>query len=63
MKAHYAEIYPNWGEGPKPYIHLKLWWNPDRDVDALLDEWYVRCVGPDAAASLKQYYAIWERFW
>ena len=63
VKAHYAEIYPNWGEGPKPYIHLKLWWNPDRDVDALLDEWYVRCVGPDAAASLKQYYAIWERFW
>ena len=63
VKAHYAEIYPNWGEGPKPYVHLKLWWDPDRDVDALLDEWYVRCVGPDAAASLKQYYAIWERFW
>jgi hypothetical protein len=32
-------------------------------VDALLKEWYTRCVGPDAAPCLAQYYAIWERFW
>lgn len=63
VRAHYAEIYPNWGEGPKPYVFLKLWWNPDRNVDALLDEWYRRCVGPAAAPALRQYYAIWERFW
>lgn len=63
VKAHYAEIYPNWGEGPKPYLFLKLWWNPERNVDALLDEWYRRCVGPAAAPALREYYAIWERFW
>jgi hypothetical protein len=63
VKAHYAEIYPNFGEGPKPYIHLKLWWNPRQDVDKLLAEWYERCVGPEAAPYLAQYYAIWERFW
>lgn len=63
VKAHYAEIYPNWGEGPKPYIHLKLWWNPKQDVDKLLKEWYERCVGPKAAPDLAAYYAIWERFW
>lgn len=63
VKTHYAEIYPNWGEGPKPYIYLKLWWNPHRDVEALLDEWYERTVGPDAAPYLKAYYDLWERFW
>ncbi len=63
VKAHYAEIYPNWGEGPKPYVHLKLWWNPRQDVDTLLSEWYERCVGPEAAPSLAEYYALWERFW
>lgn len=63
VRAHYAEIYPNWGEGPKPYLYLRLQWDPDLDVDAVLDEWYERCVGPDAAPLLKEYYAIWERFW
>lgn len=63
VKAHYAEIYPNFGEGPKPYLHLRLWWNPNQDVDRLLAEWYERCVGPEAAPYLAKYYAIWERFW
>ncbi len=63
VKAHYAEIYPNFGEGPKPYLHLRLWWNPRQDVDQLLAEWYERCVGPAAAPHLAKYYAIWERFW
>lgn len=63
VKALYAELYPNWGEGPKPYIFLKLWWNPDRNVDQLLSEWYERCAGPEGARPLAQYYAIWERFW
>jgi hypothetical protein len=63
VRAWYAEIYPNWGEGPKPYVYLKLWWNPRADVDALLSEWYERCVGSEAAPYLAAYYAIWERFW
>ncbi len=63
VKAHYAEIYPNFGEGPKPYMHLKLWWNPHQDEEALLNEWYERCVGPEAAPFMAEYYDIWERFW
>ena len=63
VRAMYAEAYPNWGEGPKLYVSLKLQWDPDADVDALLDEWYVRCVGGEAAPFLKQYYAHWEDFW
>lgn len=63
VRAHYAEFYPNWGEGPKAYVYLKLQWDPGRDVDALLGEWYERCVGPAAAPMLREYYDIWERYW
>ncbi len=63
VRALYAEAYPNWGEGPKLYVSLKLQWDPHQDVDALLREWYVRCVGQDAADDLAAYYALWEDFW
>ncbi|MBN2308731.1 MAG: DUF4838 domain-containing protein, partial [Candidatus Hydrogenedentes bacterium] len=63
VRALYAEAYPNWGEGPKLYVSLKLQWDPSRDVDELLDEWFVRCVGAEAAPYLAKYYAHWEDFW
>jgi hypothetical protein len=62
-QAQYAELYPNWGEGPKAYAIMKLWWNPDLDLDGLLKDWYERCVGPSAAPELARYYDLWERFW
>jgi hypothetical protein len=61
--AHYAELYPNWGEGPKPWVFAKLQWNPDADEAALRREWYERAVGPAAAADLSAYFDLWERFW
>lgn len=63
VSAHYAELYPNWGEGPKPWLSAKLQWNPDLDVDVLLNEWYASAVGPEAAPYLKKYYDHWEVFW
>lgn len=63
VRAMYAEAYPNWGEGPKLYVSLKLQWDPKQDVDTLLRDWYARAVGPDAAADLAAYYAHWEDFW
>ena len=57
VRAMYAEAYPNWGEGPKPFVSLKLQWDPNRNVDELLQEWYVRTVGPDAADDLAAYYS------
>lgn len=63
VRALYAEAYPNFGEGPKLYAWLALAWDPQTDVDALLDEWFVRCVGPDGAPALKAYYDFWETFW
>ncbi|MBP1993763.1 DUF4838 domain-containing protein [Paenibacillus eucommiae] len=61
--AHVAEIYPNFAEGPKPWISVKLQWDADQDVNVLLNEWYTSAVGPDAAADLKAYYDLWENFW
>ncbi|MDF2669329.1 MAG: hypothetical protein K0R67_1635 [Paenibacillus sp.] len=61
--GQYAELYPNWGEGPKPWISAKLQWNPQLDVDDLADEWYTRAVGAAAAPYLQDYYDHWENFW
>lgn len=63
VRAMHSELYPNWAEGPKAYVFLRLQWNPDANVDALLDEWYERCVGEKAAPHLQEFYAIWERYW
>lgn len=61
--AMYAEAYPNWAEGPKLYISLKLQWDPYQDVDELLRDWYVRAVGSASANELAEYYRFWEVFW
>ena len=63
VKYYYAELYPNWGEGPKPWVQSKLLWNPHFNVDSLLNIWYVRTAGKQAAPKLKEFYAIWEKFW
>lgn len=63
VKYYYAELYPNWGEGPKAWVLTKLLWNPNQNVDALLDDWYQHFAGTAAAPKLKEFYALWERFW
>ncbi len=61
--AMYAELYPNWADGPTAYLYLKLLWDPQQDVDALVREWCELCVGRAAAPHLQQYLSIWEQFW
>lgn len=63
VKYYYAELGPNWGEGPRAWVLTKLLWNPNQDVDSLLQDWYVHAAGNKAAPKLKAFYAIWERFW
>lgn len=63
VKAMYAEAYPNWGEGPKLYMVLKLFWDPEQEVTKLLNDWYIRAVGEKAAPYLATYYKLWENFW
>ncbi|MDF2721988.1 MAG: hypothetical protein K0Q59_1663 [Paenibacillus sp.] len=59
----YTEMYPNAGDGPKAWLFAKLLWNPDREPEDMLDEWYVRAVGAAAAPDLKAYFDFWEQFW
>lgn len=63
VKYYYGELYPNWGEGPKAWILAKLLWNPDQDVDALLNDWCNNAAGKQGGPRLKAFYAIWEKFW
>lgn len=63
VKYYFAELYPNWGEGPKPWVQGKLLWNPDYNVDSLLSVWYIKTAGRKAAPKLKEYFEIWEVFW
>lgn len=62
-KYQISELYPNWGEGPKPWVYSRLLWNPDRDVETLTQEWCIRSVGDAAAPDLIQYYKVWEEIW
>jgi len=39
VKYYYAELYPNWGEGPRAWVLSKLLWNPGQNVDPLLHGW------------------------
>jgi hypothetical protein len=63
VSAMYGEAYPNFGEGPKLYLALKMQWDVDADPDELLNDWYVRCVGQKSASHLKQYFDMWENIW
>ncbi|MGD7706738.1 DUF4838 domain-containing protein [Microlunatus sp. Y2014] len=63
LRAYFGESDPTWGEGPKLYETARLLWNPYRNVDADLDDWYRRTGGPAAAPYLRDYFTLWEDFW
>lgn len=49
MRGWRVEINPSWGsEIPSLYIASKLMWNPQADVDAMLQEFYTLFFGPAA---------------
>lgn len=61
---HYtSEVYPNWGEGPKPYLLTKLLWDPTLNVDTLTYEWCERFAGEKSARKLVEYFRLWDNFW
>lgn len=61
--AHTAEMWPNLLDGPKAWLAARLQWDPFRQVDDLLQEWYERMVGRVAAPELAAFYERWETFW
>lgn len=62
-RAMFVEAYPNMSDGPSKYLLMKLLWDVNADVDKLLDDWYLACVGDKAAPFLKEYYQFWEKYW
>ena len=63
VRYYVGEYYPNWIEGPKGWIMTKLLWDPNQNLDSLLNEWYVSAVGTASASHLKKFYEIWEEVW
>lgn len=61
--ALYDEAYPNWGEGPKPWIRARLTWDPNQDPTILLNYWCNHVAGANAGPYLVQYFQLWEDFW
>ncbi|MCP5551035.1 MAG: DUF4838 domain-containing protein [Akkermansiaceae bacterium] len=56
-----AESGDNWGlHGRGYYVALRLMWNPDTDVDALLADFYEKAFGP-AAVPVRRYYERFDR--
>ncbi|MHC4873520.1 MAG: DUF4838 domain-containing protein [Planctomycetota bacterium] len=61
--AFYAEAYPNWGlDGPKYWAVAKLLWNPNRDIEKMLADYYSDLFGP-AAEHMKGYFVSLEETW
>ncbi len=66
VRYYYAELHgagDSFQEGPKTYLAMKLLWNPARNPEAVLDDWYECAVGKKAAPCLRKYYEILEHFW
>ena len=65
VRRFYSEFHPSDDahEGPKGYAFMKMLWNPYLDLDKLLDDWYVKAVGPKAAPYLREYFDRIEDFW
>lgn len=60
----YAEAYPNWGlDGPKLWIVEKLLWNPEKNVDKLLNQWCNGLFGEKTGKHIKNYFLFLENCW
>jgi len=63
LKGYYAEVYPNWGlDGPKLYLHARVLWDANVNVDRLFDEWNERMFR-EAAEPMKSYFRRCEEIW
>jgi len=59
----HTECYPNWGlDGPKLFIHSRIWWDPEADVNALWRQFCDDMFGP-AAAEMLAYFRGQEALW
>ena len=57
-----AEQGRTWWFGLNCYVTAKLLWDPNTDIDALLEDYYTSFYGP-AAATMKELFQTAERVW
>ena len=63
VKGIFAEDIPLWPTvGPSYYVAGRLWWDPDLDVDALIDEFHTTLFGP-AAEPMARFWDRHEQLW
>jgi len=63
VRGIFAEECPAWQTvGPMLYVAARLMWNPEEDVDELLDEFFDMCFGA-AAQPMKKYWTRLEKIW
>jgi hypothetical protein len=56
-----ASTWENWAtQGPAYYVMAQIAWNPQRDAQAMLEDYYRRGFGP-AAGPIKSYWTLMER--
>ena len=56
----HLETYPSWGmDGPKYYLIGRIWWNPQVDVDALVEQ-FARDLFGEAARPMHEYFMLLE---
>jgi hypothetical protein len=59
----HTEGYPNWGlDGPKLYVHSRIWWNPQVDVRAIWRDFCDDMFGP-ASEPMHNYFSTLEQLW
>jgi|GEM_PF-3009389 len=62
-EGFYAEAYPNWGlDGPKLWVTEQLLWNPNQDVNQLIDHWHAAMFA-EAAKPMRAYFDYLEQAW
>jgi len=63
VRAIYCEAYPFWAWcGPMHYVAARLQWDPNTDVDHLLEEFHRDCFG-EVAEEMRAFHDACERYW
>ena len=59
--CHYDSLTGQWAtQGPKLYVHIRLFAKPELSVEHVLEEYY-SAYGP-AARAVREYFKYWERY-
>jgi hypothetical protein len=65
LRYYYDELHPGlyYKNAPQSYLLFELLRDISQDPDAILNDWYEKAVGREAAPYLAAYFAVWENFW